>query len=232
LNELTVDLRGRIVGIVGPNGAGKTTLLNVLSGFVRPTEGSVLVDGTDLLEMNPYQRARWGLRRTFQTEQVVDNLTVEENVDVMLDNSKLDRHERRASVDRALDITGLTARRHDLAETLNSYERRMVEIARTIVGSPRLILMDEPAAGLSHRETERFQRMMATLPERTGASVLLIDHDVDLIASLCEQSAVLDFGQLIVYGPTRAVLDDDRVKAAYLGTVEIEDADPALEDVR
>lgn len=220
LNDLTLDLSGRIVGIVGPNGAGKTTLLNVLSGFVTPIAGRVDVSGTNLLAMNPYQRSRWGLRRTFQTEQVVDSLTVFDNVDVMLDSSPIGHHERVALVEAALEITGLGRRAQHLARELNAYERRMVEITRAIVGRPKLIMMDEPAAGLSEHETRQFQRIMATLPERTGATIFLIDHDVELIAALCERTAVLDFGQLIAYGPTREVLDDDRVRAAYLGEAD------------
>lgn len=217
LNDLDLDLSGRIVGIVGPNGAGKTTLLNVLSGFVQPIEGAVSIGDTNLLAMNPYQRARWGLRRTFQTEQVVDNLTVYENVDVMLDSSGLSIGERRRAVHEALRTTGLAKFAYALAGTLNAYERRMVEITRAIAGNPKIIMMDEPAAGLSEVETAQFRDIMLQLPARTGATILLIDHDVDLIASLCERTAVLDFGKLITFGPTREVLDDDRVKAAYLG---------------
>lgn len=228
LNDLELDLNGRIVGIVGPNGAGKTTLLNVLSGFVTPISGTVTVDGVELLAMNPYERARWGVRRTFQTEQVVDNLTVFENVDVMLDSIAMPAHDRKAAVRAALTVTGLARHEHSLASKLNAYERRMVEITRAIVGSPKLIMMDEPAAGLSEHETKQFQAIMTTLPARTGATILLIDHDVDLIAALCERTAVLDFGQLIAYGSTRDVLDDERVRAAYLGVVDDGELDGAL----
>jgi ABC-type branched-subunit amino acid transport system ATPase component len=116
-----------------------------------------------------------------------------------------------------LRITGLATHAYALAGTLNAYERRMVEITRAVAGRPKIIMMDEPAAGLSEAETARFRDIMLELPARTGATILLIDHDVDLIESLCERTAVLDFGKLITFGPTREVLDDDRVKAAYLG---------------
>ncbi len=109
LDDLTLQLDGNIVGIVGPNGAGKTTLLNVMSGFVRATTGSITVDGTDILAMTPYNRARWGIRRTFQTEQVVNELTVHDNVSVMLDTARLSSSEKASSVERALEITGLAA---------------------------------------------------------------------------------------------------------------------------
>jgi len=130
LQGLTVDLDGTIVGIVGPNGAGKTTLLNVLSGFVRPIEGSIDIDGTNLLSMNPYQRARWGMRRTFQTEQVVNELTVRGNVEVMVDSGSSSASERRAAVEEALASVGLDGYGERETLGLNAYERRLVEICR------------------------------------------------------------------------------------------------------
>ena len=217
LEDLTVTLDGSIVGIVGPNGAGKTTLLNVMSGFVRPIDGIIDVDGTNLLTMNPFRRARWGVRRTFQTEQVVDELTVRSNVEVMVDTTGESRQRRADAVDAALDLVGLSGYGDLPALGLNAYERRLVEIGRAVVGEPKVIMMDEPGAGLSEHETKQLGSMLARIPDATGAQVLLIDHDVDLIASLCDVTAVLDFGRLIAYGPTAAALNDPEVKAAYLG---------------
>ena len=217
LDHLDVALDGSIVGVVGPNGAGKTTLLNVLSGFVTPIEGAVQVDGTDILGMTPYQRARWGIRRTFQTEQVVDELTVAGNVAVMLDNSGVPRRERASAVARALALTGLTAWANRPTRVLNTFERRMVELARAAVGTPRVVMMDEPAAGLTDLETTELRATLQRVPEQTGAMLVLVDHDVDLIAAVCENTAVLDFGQLIAYGATAESLNDPMVKAAYLG---------------
>lgn len=217
LEELSVTLDGSVVGIVGPNGAGKTTLLNVLSGFVRPVDGSIDVDGTDLLAMNPFERARWGVRRTFQTEQVVDELTVQGNIEVMVDTAGLSRQQRAAEVGRALELVGLQGYAGRPALGLNAHERRLVEIGRAVVGDPKVIMMDEPGAGLSDQETRDLGATLARLPEATGAQILLIDHDVELIASVCDRTAVLDFGRLIVYGPTDEALNDDEVKAAYLG---------------
>jgi branched-chain amino acid transport system ATP-binding protein len=229
LNNLSVTLDGSVVGVVGPNGAGKTTLLNVLSGFVAPLTGSVSVDGTDVLSMAPFVRSRWGIRRTFQTEQVVDSIPVRDNVMVMLDAIKMSIHDKRAAVDRALELTGLTG----LASTtgLNNYQRRSVEIARAIVGRPKVIMMDEPAAGLSEDESMDFRRLVLSLPDATGATVVLIDHDVSLIAAVCDRTAVLDFGRLITYGPTVEVLDDPDVKAAYLGVVDESDHSILAEEV-
>ncbi|MGI9615428.1 MAG: ATP-binding cassette domain-containing protein [Acidimicrobiales bacterium] len=216
LDELTVALDGRIVGIVGPNGAGKTTLLNVISGFVKPTEGKVVIDGEDILSMTPYGRARWGIRRSFQTEQVVDDLSVRANIEVMVDSGH-DQRLRGATVDRAIELVGLEASAERQTRHLNAFERRLVELARTVVGTPRLIMLDEPAAGLSEHETQQLGATLETLPEATGAQLMLIDHDVDLIASLCDTTAVLDFGRLITYGPTKESLTNAAVKEAYLG---------------
>lgn len=217
VNEVTVNLDQQIVGVIGPNGAGKTTLLNVLSGFIKPSFGSVLAFDHDLLAMPAHQRARWGLRRTFQTEQVVEDLSVWDNVAVMLDPIWQNRAERRVQVQAALDYIGLTGSETRLGQHLNAYERRLVEIGRAIVGRPRIVLMDEPGAGLSEAERDQLQELIKGIHERFGALVVLIDHDVNLIAATCHSTAVLDFGSLIAYGPTRAILQNDRVKAAYLG---------------
>jgi branched-chain amino acid transport system ATP-binding protein len=217
LDNLSLQLDGRIVGIVGPNGGGKTTLLNVISGFVSVSNGSITVDGTDVLAMTPFRRARWGIRRTFQTEQVVNELTVRDNVSVMLDTARLSSAERTASIERALELTGLTHHADRSARALNAFERRLVELARAVVGTPRVIMMDEPAAGLSNLETAELRETIAGLPAATSAMVVLIDHDVELIAAICENTAVLDFGELIAYGPTATALSDQRVRAAYLG---------------
>jgi ABC-type branched-subunit amino acid transport system ATPase component len=221
IHNLTVDLTDAIVGVVGPNGAGKTTLLNVFSGFVIPVSGSVTAFGQDLLAMPAHRRAQWGLRRTFQTEQVVEDLTVWDNVAVMLDTVRLSGRERREQVQSALVMAGLAGSAARLGQELSAYERRRVEIARAIVGRPRLVLMDEPGAGLSQAESEELRVIITAIPNYCGAMVVLIDHDVSLIAATCTSTAVLDFGSLITHGPTEVVLRDERVKAAYLGTEEL-----------
>jgi len=218
INYLTLSLSEKIVGIVGPNGAGKTTLLNVLSGFVAPISGTVTAFGQNLLTMPPHQRAIWGLRRTFQTEQIVDDLTTWDNVAVMLDTFRLSGQERKAQIQKALDYVGLNGSETRLGQELSSYERRRVEIARAIVGEPRVVLLDEPGAGLSQAESVELQSLLSSIPEQCGAMVVLIDHDVSLIATTCIMIAVLDFGSLIAHGITNEVLRDEKVKAAYLGT--------------
>lgn len=219
LDELTVALDGRIVGIVGPNGAGKTTLLNVISGFLTPVAGKVLIDSEDILQMTPYGRARWGIRRTFQTEQVVDDLSVRANIEVMIDSDRAIQ-DPRAAVDRAIGLVGLEASADRPTRQLNAFERRLVELGRAVAGTPRVIMLDEPAAGLSEHETRRLSATLEALPAETGAQLMLIDHDVDLIAALCGTTAVLDFGRLITYGPTNESLTNPLVREAYLGVPE------------
>ena len=217
LNHLTVALDKPVLGIIGPNGAGKTTFLNVLSGFVTPRSGRITMYGMDLLRLAPHQRARFGLRRSFQKEQVVDELSVEDNVRVVLDPLALSGAERERALMAALEFVGLSALRDLHAAGLNAFERRMVEIARCIVGKPRLILLDEPGAGFSQGEVDRLRQVINGIRTFNGATTLLIDHDVDLIQAVCEDTMVLDFGSLIAVGATAAVLTDPKVRAVYLG---------------
>jgi branched-chain amino acid transport system ATP-binding protein len=218
LEKLDAELAAPIVGLVGPNGAGKTTLLNVLSGFVRPVSGKVEIDGVDLLALSPTARVRHGLRRTFQTEQVVDDLSVYDNVLALLDHVPRKGLSAEADIARALAYLGLERVADRLGIALTLFERRLVEIAKALVGGPRLLLMDEPAAGLNEDETEAFRQMILGIPQSFSAQILLIDHDVDLIAATCSETLVLDFGQRLALGPTRLVLDDPAVRAAYLGS--------------
>jgi branched-chain amino acid transport system ATP-binding protein len=217
VSNLTVQLAAPVTGMIGPNGAGKTTVLNVLSGFVRPARGTVKVDGTDILNIATYRRSAFGIRRTFQTEQVVLNLSVWDNVAAILDHVPHGPQGRDEIVGTALAYVGLQDRPHRLGGELSANDRRMVEIARGIVGSPRVIMMDEPGAGLSEAEADHLRRVIIGIPEHCGAQVLLVDHDVDLISQTCSATLVLDFGVKIAYGPTEAVLKDPAVRTAYLG---------------
>ncbi|WP_419911630.1 ABC transporter ATP-binding protein [Hoeflea sp.] len=217
LDSVTIQIGEDVAGIIGPNGAGKSTLINVLSGFVRPTRGQVLVEGTDLLSISPHQRARWGLARSFQKVQIVDDLRVDDHLQVVLDARQRTRHEREKTTRDVLDYVGLSGRADVPGSELNQFERRMTEIARCLAAAPRVVLLDEPGGGLSETETARLRSVIEGIRPHFGAQVLLIDHDVDLIRAVCGRTAVLDFGRLIAYGPTRTVLQDEQVKAAYLG---------------
>lgn len=218
LDGLSCELSAPIVGLIGPNGAGKTTLLNVLSGFVRPLSGTVAVNQTEIGDMSPIQRVRLGIRRSFQQELVVEDLTASDNILAIADHVCHERAERAAAVDRVIQFVGLTARRNTRGRQLNLLERRMVEIAKTLVGAPQVILLDEPGAGLNEAETQTLRKLLIDIPGQFGAQVILIDHDAELIASVCIETMVLDFGKRIALGSTRAVLEDPAVRRAYLGT--------------
>jgi branched-chain amino acid transport system ATP-binding protein len=221
LDELSLRFDQGTCGLIGPNGAGKTTFFNVLSGFVRPASGSVQAFGENLLKMAHFRRARWGLRRTFQTEQAIEELTVFENVAIIHEHSKLSARSRREDVLGAMSFVGLDLDPQTMVRTLGARDRRLVEVARAVVGKPRLVLLDEPAAGLPEQETAHMGEVISRIPEHMGALVILVDHDMSLVSSCCAVTAVLDFGKLIAAGPTEQVLRDDRVMRAYLGTEEV-----------
>lgn len=216
LDALDAKLAAPICGLIGPNGAGKTTLLNVLSGFLRPRAGSVALDGRALLALSVAERVRAGVRRTFQTEQIVEDLSVHDNV-LALAEHVMPALAARDDTRRALELVGLADVAHAQGAALNLYQRRMLELGKALVSAPRLLLLDEPGAGLNETEAARLADVIVRIPECVGAQVLLIDHDVDLIDAVCEATLVLDFGKRLALGPTRAVLDDPLVRSAYLG---------------
>jgi branched-chain amino acid transport system ATP-binding protein len=220
IDRMTVTMRGGTCGLIGPNGAGKTTFFNVLSGFVRPTTGTVRAFGVDLLGIADFKRARWGLRRTFQTEQAIADLSVYDNLLLVQENTGGQRATRHGDVMDAVAFVGLERVAHDRVGTLGAGQRRLVEVGRAVVGQPRLVLLDEPAAGLPDDETERLGQLIRRIPEETGATVILVDHDMSLVSACCATTAVLDFGRLIASGPTAEVLRDEHVIRAYLGTEE------------
>jgi branched-chain amino acid transport system ATP-binding protein len=217
LDALDAEFAAPICGLIGPNGAGKTTLINVLSGFITPIAGAIRLNDIALLRLSSRRRVGIGLRRTFQQELVVDELTAMENIQAIADHVSADRASERREVAAALDFVGLSKRRHALGGQLNLFERRMVEIAKTLIGRPKVILMDEPGAGLNEAETDRLRQLLIKIPSAFDAQLVLIDHDADLIASVCVETLVLDFGKRLAMGPTRAVLDDPLVRRAYLG---------------
>jgi branched-chain amino acid transport system ATP-binding protein len=223
LDAISARFEAPVSGIIGPNGAGKTTTMNVISGFLTPKSGSVMVDGVDLVAMAPHKRPRWGLRRSFQREQIADDLSVLGNLLSLADNLQGSRVERRANVDAALEFVGIAAMADRMGASLNTYERRLTDLARCLVGQPRLIMLDEPAGGLTVEESAHLGDIILKIRDFCPAQVLVIDHDVDLISRICAQTLVLDFGRRIAFGPTAGVLADPAVKAAYLG-IEVDHA--------
>jgi ABC-type branched-subunit amino acid transport system ATPase component len=221
--DLDLTLDGQIHGLIGPNGAGKTTLLNALSGFVRPAKGKLSVFDTDLGTIAAEARLSLGITRSFQTPQVALDMTVEENVRVTFDAVSLSRAETEAQLTEVLSQTGLEAHRHQPAAAMDGYHLRMTEIARCIAAGPRLVMLDEPAAGLAAPEREALKTLLRRLPE-LGTQVLLIDHDFELIGDLCDKVACLDFGTLVANGATEATLSDPDVRGAYLGETRAEAA--------
>ena len=221
LNEVSATLSAPVAGIIGPNGAGKTTLMNVVSGFITARSGRVMIEGQDFLPLAPHKRAQKGLRRSFQKEQIADDLTVLNNVLVQTDWSLTNARAKRAEAMAMLELVGLADRAQKIGAALSGFERRLTDVARCMVGGPRLIMFDEPAGGLSVEETDRLGELVLQIHRHVGAQTVIIDHDVELIRRICAETLVLDFGRRIAFGPTAEVLADPRVKAAYLGTEEV-----------
>ena len=214
VRTLTAELGGRINGVIGPNGAGKTTLLNVVSGFVRPVAGDVRLDGTSMIRLRSDRRARLGVGRTFQHVQLPDSITALENV-----RAGLDHHGQRDCLlaGEALEICRFDGSPDTATGELTGLQRRQVELARAIASRPRALLLDEPTAGLAEGEVTLLRSVIAELPGRIGTAVVMVAHDLRLVRSICDHALALDFGELLATGDPETVLQDDRVRAAYLG---------------
>jgi branched-chain amino acid transport system ATP-binding protein len=223
-----VDLRvepGQLVGLIGPNGAGKTTFIDAISGFVR-YRGSVLLDGRDLTGIAPHDRSRLGLARTWQSVELFDDLSVRENVAVAAEHRSpwaalrevvTSRGDRNEQVDTALAIFGLERRGEAMPEELSQADRKLVGVARALAGAPRLLCLDEPAAGLDSIESEALGRHLREIADR-GTATLLVDHDMGLVLSISDYVVVLEFGEVIAEGTPDVVRRDPRVVSAYLGS--------------
>jgi ABC-type branched-subunit amino acid transport system ATPase component len=218
IDDMSVVFPGGTCGLIGPNGAGKTTFFNVLSGFVKPAAGTITAFGEDILRLADFRRARWGLRRTFQTEMAIEKLSIYDNVAMIHEHSGAKRASRRDDVESAVEFVGLETPSATKVGRLGARERRLVELARAVVGKPRVVLLDEPAAGLPEEETTHLSTVIRKIPGEFGALVILVDHDMSLVSACCETTAVVDFGKLVASGPTAEILRNEHVMKAYLGT--------------
>jgi branched-chain amino acid transport system ATP-binding protein len=206
-----------VLGLIGPNGAGKTTLVNVLSGFQSST-GRVLLRGSDITSLPSHHRARRGLRRSFQSARLFADLSVFDNVLTSALASGAGRHMARESAHSALDWAGLARHGSAMAGSLPYGRARWLAVARTLVCSPAVILVDEPAAGLNESESAELGEALARVPAEFGASVVLIEHDVSLVMNICHRVHVLDNGSTIAIGTPAEVRGLRVVQEAYLGT--------------
>ena len=224
LRGVTLELRrGEALGLIGPNGAGKSTLVNVLSGFDRPTAGTVELDGRDVTRWPAHRRGRHGLARTFQHSRAFRDLSVRENVEVAALGVGASPKRAAARADELLELLGLSAYADAPAAALAHGDERRLGVARALATDPRYVLMDEPAAGLPEAETPAFAEIVRSVRDDHGAGVLLIDHNMALIMTVCDRIHVLDQGMTLAEGAPAEIRMNLDVAAAYLGESAVHD---------
>ena len=224
--------RTEIAGLIGPNGAGKTTVFNLLTKVYDPTRGSVLIDGVDTAGMDTARVSKAGIARTFQNIRLFSSLTVEENVRIGLHNQvkcgmwsgmfRLPRHwaserEFHSKSLELLDVFHMAGNANDVAGSLPYGAQRRLEIVRALATNPKLLLLDEPAAGMNPSETAELMETIVRIRDEFQIAILLIEHDMDLVMGICEGIAVLNFGKIIAKGTPREIQNDTQVIEAYLG---------------
>jgi ABC-type branched-subunit amino acid transport system ATPase component len=237
VDEVDVELHeGKILGLIGPNGAGKTTLLDCVSGFLPVDGGRVLLHGEEVTDWSASRRARAGLGRSFQDARLFPSLTVEETIAVALERHLESRDVAAAAlhlpasyeselaaaerVDELVDVMGLGAFREKLVSELSTGSRRIVDLACILAQDPSVVLLDEPSSGIAQKETEALGPLLLRVREHTGCSMLVIEHDMALLSSICDEMVALELGAVIARGTPKAVLSHPRVIESYLGTEE------------
>ena len=233
VDDVNIEIKeGELIGLIGPNGAGKTTIFNLLTGVYKPTDGDISINGTSVNKKTTPQIVTLGVARTFQNIRLFKNLSVLDNVKLALNNSmsystlsavlRLPKYwrEERIATDTALDLLDI----FDMAEMANitagnlSYgQQRKLEIARALATSPELLLLDEPAAGMNPNETKELMNTIRFIRDKFKISILLIEHDMDLVMGICERLYVLNFGRIIASGLPEEIQNNKEVITAYLG---------------
>ncbi|MCM1333700.1 MAG: ABC transporter ATP-binding protein [Bacteroides sp.] len=233
VNDLNMTIRkGQLYGMIGPNGAGKTTAFNLLTGVYKADTGTTLLDGKNIVGMNTIAINRAGIARTFQNIRLFKALSVLDNVKVGLHNQmgyttiegilrfpryfKVEKKMNERAIE-LLSVMGLEDEAATIAANLPYGKQRKLEIARALATNPKLLLLDEPAAGMNPNETEELMRTIRFVRDRFKMTILLIEHDMRLVSGICEELTVLNFGQVLAQGATADVLNDPRVITAYLG---------------
>lgn len=224
--------QGQLYGLIGPNGAGKTTVFNMLTGVYKPTSGTILLDGVDITGKNNVQISKMGIARTFQNIRLFNEMSVLDNVKVGLHNQVKcglftnilrlpgDYKTEKKMNEKAMQLLEVFGLQDDVklrARNLPYGKQRKLEIARALATNPKLLLLDEPAAGMNPSETEELMETVRFVREHFGITILLIEHDMSFVMGLCEQITVLDYGRIIAAGTPEMVRNDPKVIAAYLG---------------
>ena len=224
--------KGQLYGLIGPNGAGKTTIFNMLTGVYKPNEGEIILDGHNITGMHPEKISKAGIARTFQNIRLFNDMTVLDNVKVGLHNQvrystlagilRLPSYHEKENIMRGkamslLKIFGLEDEAYQKASNLPYGKQRKLEIARALATNPKLLLLDEPAAGMNPNETAELAETIHFVRNQFGVAILLIEHDMSFVMELCEKIVVVDYGSIIAQGDAQTVRNDPRVIAAYLG---------------
>ncbi len=221
LKHVSFDVdEGEVVGLIGPNGSGKTTLFNVLSGFLKPTAGSIEFGGNDITKISPSRRAKLGIGRVFQNFGIFREMTLEENVLVALEALPRDQRKQLGNLRHAakgtLEMVGLSGHARKKAGSLSGGQMRLLEIARTLRSGKVLFLLDEPTAGVSPKMTQQVADLIGEL-RREKKTVLIIEHDLPFISRICDRVIVLDLGEVVIQGTPASVKKEKKLQEIYFG---------------